>query len=278
MALRREEILEIIESGLLEAYALGLTDAQESDRVSTALEESEELREEYNSIQDGFESLAMAGAMKAPADLKGSIMAAIESEDSRTGAGLTVAKAPTSENKAAPTATIKRMNRMVVAASVAAFLFAAVAISEWMRATEFEQQNAMLVQQMDLLRRELGGEQQKFATLQRDVDAINDPGAAKFILFGNDKAPQFAAVAYWNEEDQSSYLRVDKHPELENDEVLQLWADVHGEMVSLGVIENTTDIVALDFKVDAESLNVTIEPAGGSEHPTVSRLVASIAI
>ena len=42
--------------------------------------------------------------------------------------------------------------------------------------------------------------------------------------------------------------------------------------------ELTAAMEGAEFKVDAESLNITIEPIGGSDHPTVTDLVSSIQI
>ena len=40
-------------------------------------------------------------------------------------------------------------------------------------------------------------------------------------------------------------------------------------------LKEKSDWLDIKFLPNAESLNITIEPEGGSEHPTVSRLVAS---
>jgi anti-sigma-K factor RskA len=55
-----------------------------------------------------------------------------------------------------------------------------------------------------------------------------------------------------------------------------MWADVEGEMINMGVINNTENLLAMTYIEDAESLNITIEPAGGSDHPTVSRLISNV--
>jgi anti-sigma-K factor RskA len=74
-------------------------------------------------------------------------------------------------------------------------------------------------------------------------------------------------------------LRVNELPELPEGQCYQMWADVDGEMLSLGVLPaDTTGLIAWNFLADAESLNVTIEPEGGSDHPDVSKLVANVGI
>ncbi len=59
-----------------------------------------------------------------------------------------------------------------------------------------------------------------------------------------------------------------------------MWADVDGKMINLGILKKDETNMPIDWKylANAESLNVTIEPDGGSDHPTVADLVASISI
>ena len=165
---------------------------------------------------------------------------------------------------------------MVVAASVASLIFATAAISQWMKAAEYKGQVAELTQQVNNLEESINGQKRVMASLESDFELMTDPATQKVNLTGGATAPDFNVIAYWNKEDEKSFLKVENLPELPQEQCFQLWADVHGEMVNLGVIKNNEDgLIALDFKVDAESLNVTIEPKGGSEHPTVSRLVSS---
>ena len=65
-------------------------------------------------------------------------------------------------------------------------------------------------------------------------------------------------------------------PALTDDEDYQLWADIDGEMVSVGILKAPKNGPReLNFLKNAESLNITIEPKGGSNHPNVARLVST---
>jgi hypothetical protein len=47
-------------------------------------------------------------------------------------------------------------------------------------------------------------------------------------------------------------------------------------MIPLGLIQpNDGDMHPIQYVPQAASLNITIEPLGGSKHPTVSKLMAS---
>ena len=65
-------------------------------------------------------------------------------------------------------------------------------------------------------------------------------------------------------------------PKLPEDQQYQIWGDVAGKMISIGLIsQNLAKYQDSVFLENAASLNVTSEPKGGSKEPTVSRLVAS---
>ena len=252
------DIKTFLESGMLEQHALGLTSPDEAALVEDWLAKSDEARSEWLRVQETLEMAALESAVSPPVTLEQDIMAVIESD--------TKATKPSKSG-----ANIRRINRMVVAASIAAFLFLAAALSEWNRSETYKREIAQLQERVEALESELEGEQLKFAALETEMSTLSDPRAQKITLSAQD----LSLVAYWNASDQKSWLQVVEHPELPQSECLQLWADVHGEMISLGVIPNEPGLISLDFKVDAESLNVTIEPAGGSASPNVARLVVS---
>jgi anti-sigma-K factor RskA len=62
-------------------------------------------------------------------------------------------------------------------------------------------------------------------------------------------------------------------PELEGEQVYQLWA-VHGEeMVSVGVLEDTDEGAAMGMPEEDTRVAVTVEPDGGSEQPTTAPII-----
>ena len=275
MRFRESEIQEFLESGLLEQYALGLLSDEESTEVQAYIADSDTVRDAYVQIQETLEAVAADSAVDPPSALRGSVLSAIDSAQPFTQA---TAKSATIDPSLSRKTSARRLNRLVVAASIAVLVFATVAIAEWNRAYRFGEEVARLSDRVKQLEAELDAQQVRFTSLETKYDEINDPSTQKVVLVGNTNAPEFQVVAYWNKQSQTSYLQVVDQPNLPNEQCFQLWADVHGEMINLGVIPDEQGLITLDFKVDAESLNVTIEPKGGSEHPTVSRLVASISI
>ena len=85
-------------------------------------------------------------------------------------------------------------------------------------------------------------------------------------------------VALWNDEIGSGHAIMKNVPNAPTAHCYQLWADVNGKMVSLGILKTGEEWMELKYLENAESLNVTIEKEGGSQHPTVTRLIANSAI
>jgi len=67
---------------------------------------------------------------------------------------------------------------------------------------------------------------------------------------------------------------------LPENQCYQMWTEVNGEMVNLGIIKeskNQDELFALPYGEKAVSY-ITIEPMGGNMTPTVENIVANIAL
>ena len=107
---------------------------------------------------------------------------------------------------------------------------------------------------------------------------LNNPSTRKYMVNGNKKARELKAVAYINPVKKLSYINVRNLPNLPEDKCYQMWAEVNGQMVNLGVIKEIQDkdkLLALPYAEDAISY-ITIEPTGGNDTPTVQNIVANI--
>lgn len=88
-------------------------------------------------------------------------------------------------------------------------------------------------------------------------------------------------VAYWNSKTQQACLSPAWLPSPPDGHQYQVWADVNGEMVSIGLVPKgykPTDMVHLNYLSDAASINVTLELAGGAEHPNLGAIVGNVVI
>ncbi|MEM7185365.1 MAG: anti-sigma factor [Bacteroidota bacterium] len=251
---------EILESGLLEQYLLGELTGSQQEQVAHFVRTDEEVRMAYSKLEADLERMAQENAIAPPPMVKAQLIEELRSED---------------------TATVSMPSRsrsnpwLAVAASIALLLGISSywLYSKWNSAEE----NLKLVEQQ---RTELDQELTELVASYDEVlewyKAINDPNAIKVVLKGNDLAPKALAVGYVNHETRSVVMDAKGLPALDEDHDYQLWADVDGEMIDMGVIKKGTEMLAMNYIENAESLNITIEPAGGNDHPTVERLISNV--
>ena len=108
------------------------------------------------------------------------------------------------------------------------------------------------------------------------IDKTKLPTTQRYVVGGTTIAPDAFAIAYWNPDLEQGWLDPTKLPQLPADRQYQIWADVHGEMISIGLIPKDDDtLVTINFLDEAESINITQEVLGGVDHPTVDLLTAN---
>ena len=260
----KEEIRDFLNTGLLEQYVLGLTEPSETAEVESYIQKYPEVRSVYQEIQDGINNMMATSAKQVPGGVKESILNQIDNIPAM--------------DTLSTTPKVSTFNWLPIAAGFALF-FGAFSFFQWNNNQGKDQAIATLQKDFAIYKEECETRQLNFANLQKQLEFINHSETDKFLLKGNEKATDFQVIAYWNDFAKKSMLRINKMPQLPDNQCYQMWADVDGKMLNLGIINSTADLF-VDFKylANAESLNVTIEPKGGSDHPTVADLVANVFI
>ena len=258
---------KILDEGLLTPYLLGTLDEQVHAQVSRVLEEDEELRDQYRLMEADFERLAMENAIDPPSAVLSGLKEQVETEVDSPVIPLTI------QNK---NMTVLR-SRLMVAASLAA-LFALGSFwfySRWQNTLgELEKlqfQTADLQSRMNSLEGNLSSTTDRYQRL-------TNPNVTPKVLEGNKLSPDSRAVAYLNPVSKEVVVNSKGLAPLEADKTYQMWADVEGVMINMGLVPTDEDWVELTYIDNAESLNITIEPAGGNDHPTVENLISYVAL
>ena len=256
----------IRENGLLELYLFGELTEEEAKAVEGVLENDTALKDELRNMERNLESIAMENAIIPPADIKKQLMSSVEADQ----------PAGSSDPKVIPIEE-KRSLRIpfFAAAAVAAVLLinSVWLYTQWQRS---EQRLQTLEIQSEELQEQLAGLRSDLNETSDWYALINDPAVDKLVMKGNDKSPNSVAVAYLNSDEKLVVLKTDGLQELPQDKTYQMWADVEGEMIDMGVIPRDQDMVKLSYIANAESFNITIEPAGGNDHPTVEELITNV--
>lgn len=249
----------LIQSGDLERYLLGDLSKEENAQIERAIAANKEIASYVRQREDDFEQLAIQNAIHPNPQIKTALMAQV--------------KASLTSTTATPVISLKTW--LGIAASVAV-LFLLTSIWQFSKVSTLESRIVEEAIKTESLSKDLNSLATVFETNTQWYEAIRDPNAEKFRLTGNDLAPNLQAVSYINHKTQSVILQASNLPELEATEDYQLWADVDGEMIDMGVISKNEPMLAMKYIANAASLNITIEPLGGNDHPTVERLVSNV--
>jgi len=249
----KDKIKIFLDSDLLEKYLLGTTTEQESLQVERYIAMHPEVRETYDELQDNLEAFAKIHALKTPEGLKEKILARIKSEN--------VGR--------------KRFFRYAVAASFATVMFAGASYFFYDQNQSLQEENEMVTNQIELLKEDM---QEGLEDMRNQFIVLNNPKTKKYNVKGNKKAQELKAVAYVNPVKKLSYINVSRLPNLPENQCFQMWAEVNGKMINLGVIQEAGDkqrLLALPYSDEAVGY-ITIEPKGGNVTPTVENIVANI--
>ena len=249
----------ILDNGLLEQYLLGELNAQDCEKIEQVLASDTELKAQFDAIEKDFETLGLENAIAPPKGIKYQLIQDIrEAKDTKNNKSNTNLK-----------------YYLGIAASIAALLMLG---NFWMynelsevkdQLQTVETEKTELNDKLNNLNQQLENETALFATLTH-------PDTEQYVLKGNSLMPGGKVVSYVNHSTKSVVINTERLPKLDDAHDYQMWADVEGEMINMGVIAKDQNLMTMTYIDHAESLNITIEPTGGNDHPTVSQLVTNV--
>ncbi len=255
-----------LSSGLLEQYILGLTSPEESEEVEKYLKAFPELQSEADAMRKAIEQYALQHSVPPPAHLKTRILTEIDqlTEEEQAIREQAIHRAHAAKNRAIGIGAL---------AGILLILLAGYLYQQLNRAEhDLQRLNARFAAFQEAC-------QEKQETLKQQAQLyafLNHQNTRPVLLQGTGLAPNAEVIVYWNEAVKSAYVRSLQLPEPPPGKQYQLWADVDGEMINAGLLPKSgKNMYAVGYIDRAESLNITLEPEGGSDHPTVSNLVLS---
>ncbi len=258
---------ELIDSGLLEAYVIGQSDAQESALVERMRASDAAVREELERIEEGLEAFAKKSAIAPPPAARANVMERISAP--RTAHAPIVRELPTG-GASAPW-------RWLAAASVVALLLSAAGnfmLLRELRHTRTEL--AQLESAHEVLAQVLNVQRTSFQHSQDQLAVVMDPRTDLVALNGTANATGAKARVYWDHSANRVFMDVLNLPEPPAGKQYQLWALVDGTPVDAGVFDLSADADGLQRMKDiprAQAFAVTLENAGGSPTPDLQALV-----
>ncbi|MFD1162789.1 anti-sigma factor [Hwangdonia seohaensis] len=259
-----EKINIFFNSGLLEKYLLGKTTSEETEMVETYISKYPEVQNTYNTLQYNLEIVAKSNAVEAPKSLLNNILEELDEK-------------PVVKLK--PSYKYKKWYKFSVAASIAALIFAGTSYLFYTQNQKLSKENQVVVDEIFDLRSDIAQNNKMLDDVMRQLLKLNNPETEKYIITGNERAKDLKTVAYINPKEKTSMIDVVSLPQLPEEQCYQIWAELQGKMVSLGILsESDRQLKSLPYTEDALALKITIEPKGGNSVASVENSVAQVSL
>jgi anti-sigma-K factor RskA len=257
------DIKEIISSGIIELYVLGLTSEEENAEILRLAKQYPEVQAEIIAIKSAMEKFAEANAIEPNPSLKAKIFEKIN------GTSLIV-NTPIIEplTRPAPVYSISRSWKMIAAASIAILMVSA--IFNFIYFNKYSKANTNLAETKKLLEKE----QERNNELKNDWDIVRDPNNTLISLKGLETTPNATAKIFWFQQTGEVLIDASNLPETPEGMQYQFWGIVDGKPVNVGLI--ITSNKGIKYRMQkmksfgkAEAFAISLEKAGGSTTPTV---------
>jgi len=261
----KTHIQEFIESGKLEQYVIGASSDSDRAVIYQMIQEHPEIAVAYEKAQRDLLIHATAHQVELKPEVRKKLL-----------------------SKVIPNSAVPRNrdvynrswfnSKLGIAAAIIVLLCSSGLVYFTVQNTILRDQLAAdeeKIQRLDTELSEIEKENRNLTTEKENITSVNTD---KYVLRSTDNS--VIATVYHGKTREFAEIIIDYIQPLDENHDYQLWADIEGEMISLAVIDPTAKKIDLNSKLlsQAESINLTIEPAGGSDHATVENLVANVMI
>lgn len=274
---------EIIESGLIELYAMNALSAAETAQVEAWAAAFSEVRAEIEEAQSALELYAQAYAVEPLAGMKAKIIANFEAdlagnlkekdiEDSK-GSKNDIQTPKNNSLSTTPQNAPSGFNFGKILPWAIAAMSLVAAVSFFMKANNTTAQLSDCQKESG----QLADKQQVIVNLQQKMNILRDTNTRSIDLksAGNPALPKGLLVkVYWNAKDKATLLTILNLPKPPKGKQYQLWA-IEGANAPVDAGMIAYDVTAVQPMKGFEKVNtfaITLENEGGSVVPTLDQM------
>ena len=262
------ETNDIISSGLLELYLLGLTNEQETAQVIALAKVHPEVAAEIQSIESGLETYAKMHAVTPSGNSRQKILSAVTGTPARDYQTNTNGNA-----EMAKVVSITPAWKYIAAASIVFLIGSAIlnviyydkykSVSKDYSAAVFEKNRAQ---------DQLAALEETNKEMKNDMGVVQSKYSQAVSLKGLEKAPDAAAKIFWMKNTGDVYIDASNLPDAPKGMQYQFWGIVDGKAVDGGLIVFNKQgdkfrIHKMKSFAHAEAFAVTLETEGGHPQP-----------
>lgn len=255
------EVNDIISSGLLELYVMGLASPEEVRDVEAWAKQYPEVAAEIAAIEKGMESYAQAYAVQPDENVKAKVMASIGADSNEGNTGIVKDIYSAAEPK------VRSMAGWKWAAAASIILLIGSAAMNVIYYNKYNDANKVLAE----TQQQLALEQQHSNDMKTDMDMVH--GGMPVALKGMDVMPDATAKIFWIKNTGEVAIDASSLPDAPAGMQYQFWGIVDGTPVSGGMI--ITNDKGKKFRLQkmksfgkAQAFAVSLEKEGGSPTPT----------
>jgi anti-sigma-K factor RskA len=257
------DIKAYIDSGVIEAYVMGLASPEEVAELEQLRTGNPEINEAIRSFEEQLEKTAMGQAVPPPSYIK---------EQLRKKLG----PFPAKENAQAKVRSIAP-NRPFwkYAAAAAIILLIGSAILNFYLYNRYKKADlayANLVAETRSLQANNRVINTRLDEMQHSIEWMVNPTVKKIEMPGMGSHTQYTASVYWNTGTKEVYLMPNNLPAAPQGKQYQLWAMVDGKPVDAGMMDSCVVLCRMKTIPRAEAFAITLENTGGSPTPNLNEL------
>lgn len=253
---------DIRESGLLELYVMGTTDADENKLVEDAIANHPELKHDILDIEKALKVYAHSQAVIPPAFIKTNLLNAIGNSSVITN----------SSHKALP------KNKSFFNLGHILLTLLSLALFAWMSQLNKQHKNQVtgLENQLATCDSLTQSQSEKIKLL----DQINAPNNSIIPIDPTEKYPETKLFFHLNNDTKQNLIQIKNLPALASNQSFQLWS-LKGDNppIPLDVFQGDKNaLLKVKFVDGTNAYAITIEPKGGSQSPTLENLIGVFSV
>ncbi|MFT2008140.1 anti-sigma factor [Pontibacter sp. 13R65] len=263
---------DYIASGVLELYAAGGLTQAEREEVEARAAASPEVRVALNEACAAMELYASQYARSPRPELKNRILAQISAQQQAPPAQ------GTKEQEVVPMYPVREASpyKWMFAASIALFLISGLLsmhfYNKWQDA---ESRLGQVIASERLMAQNVETASLRLQQQEIALSVYRNPDYKQVRLAGVEAHPDANMTIFWNPKNSQVFIDQMRLPAAPAGKQYQLWALDNGKPVDAGVfseVNSSLNLQQMKAIASAQAFAVTLEPAGGSENPTLEQL------
>lgn len=257
------DIKAYIESGILELYVAGALSEKESKEVYDLMQQYPEIRKEVLDIEDSIVKLTASVSQKTNIDTFQNIKN----------------KLGFSANETKVISIAKTKYNWLTYTGWAASIVLGLGLLWTINQNNTLKSDVQIAEtQQELLETQIENAKNGLEEANTLISVLRDDNIIKVPLAGQGNFESTYARVYWDKNSNRIFLDAQGLPEPPEGKVYQVWSLKLSPLTptSLGTIDNfvtdTNKIFEIENANESEAFGITLEPAGGSETPTMEQL------